>query len=134
MTLKDFMVDFPGIGDLFQDIQLSIQPWGSWMPEETAGAAYVCPVALCSTDLEDLVTGWQRSLEMVGIVAGMSCPPVPQPKQLRESLGFPWPCLRHADPQRDLLGQAHFCITFSSLTMLAFPGRQKLSYKMPDQL
>lgn len=134
LTLKDCMVDIPGTGDLFQDFQLSIQPWGTWMPEEMAGAAYVCPVALWSTDLEDLVAGWQRRLEMVGIVIGMSCPLVPQSKHPRESLGFPWPRWRHADSQRGLLGQAHFCITFSSLTMLAFPGRQKLSYKMPDQL
>lgn len=70
LTLKDCMVDFPGTGDLFQDFQLSIQPWGSWMPEEIAGATYVCPAALWSTDLEDLVTGWQRRLEMVGLWQG----------------------------------------------------------------
>lgn len=127
VTLKDCMVDFPGTGDLFQDFELSIQPWGSWMPEETGGAASVCAAALWSTNLEDLVSGWQRRPEVVGIVAGMSRPSVPQSKQPRESLGFPWPCWRHADSQRDSLGQAHFFITFSSLTMLAFLGRQKLS-------
>lgn len=43
---KDYMVDFPGSGDLFQDFQLSIQLWGSWVPEETGGAASVCAAAL----------------------------------------------------------------------------------------
>ena len=35
---------------------------------------------------------------------------------------------------RDVLGLARFCILSSALTVLAFVGRQKLSYKMSDQL
>lgn len=81
LTLKGCMVDFPGTGDLLQDFQLSIQPWGSREPEETGGAASVCAAAFFwSTDLQDLLTGRQRRLEMVGIVAGMSCPSGPQSK------------------------------------------------------
>lgn len=135
LTLKDCMVDFPGTGDLFQDFELSIQPWGSWMPEETGGEASVCAAALWSTNLEDLVSGWQRRPEMVGICGRDESSFCASVKTAQGVPGVPLAMLKTCRFSEGFAGTSPFLHHFFFSHHVGISWQAKtLSYKMPDQL